>query len=40
MLQSRMQRQIPERLSHYTSLASLKSILSDDDGNGYNGKGY
>ena len=34
MLQSRMQRQIPERLSHYTSLASLKSILSDDDGNG------
>ena len=34
MLQSRMQRQIPERLSHYTSLESLKSILSDDDGNG------
>lgn len=29
-----MQRQIPERLSHYTSLESLKSILSDDDGNG------
>ena len=34
MLQSRMQRQIPERLSHYTNLEALKSILSDEDGRG------
>lgn len=34
MLQSRMQRQIPERLSHYTSMEALKNILSDEDGKG------
>lgn len=34
MLQSRIQRPIPERLSHYTDLESLKSILSDQDGKG------
>ena len=34
MLQSRMHRQIPERLSHYTSLVALKSILSEEDGKG------
>lgn len=34
MLQSRIQRQIPERLSHYTSLEALKSILSDEKGRG------
>lgn len=34
MLQSRIQRQIPERLSHYTSIEALKSILSDENGKG------
>ena len=34
MLQSRIQRPIPERLSHYTDLAALKSILSDQEGKG------
>lgn len=34
MLQYRMQKQIPERLCHYTSLDALKSILSDEDGQG------
>lgn len=34
MLQSRIQRPIPERLSHYTDLIGLKSILSDKDGKG------
>lgn len=34
MLQSRIQRPIPERLSHYTDLNSLKSILSDKEGKG------
>jgi hypothetical protein len=34
MLQSRIQRPIPERLSHYTDLTALKSILSDQDGKG------
>ena len=34
MLQSRIQRPIPERLSHYTDLIALKSILSDQDRKG------
>ena len=34
MLQSRIQRQIPERLSHYTKKEALKSILSDESSNG------
>lgn len=34
MLQSRIQKQIPERLSHYTSIEALKSILSDEEGKG------
>lgn len=34
MLQSRMQRLIPERLAHYTNLGALKSILSDKEGRG------
>jgi len=34
MLQSRIQRPIPERLSHYTNKEALKNILSDQDGNG------
>ena len=34
MLQSRIQKQIPERLSHYTNKEALKSILSDEGGNG------
>ena len=34
MLQSRIQRPIPERLSHYTNLEALKSILSDQAGKG------
>lgn len=34
MLQSRTQRPIPERLSHYTDLIGLKSILSDKEGKG------
>lgn len=34
MLESRMQRPIPERLSHYTNMAALKSILSNQDGKG------
>lgn len=34
MLQSRIQRSIPERLSHFTDLAALKSILSDQEGKG------
>ena len=34
MLQSRIQKQIPERLSHYTSIEALKSILSDEGGKG------
>ena len=34
MLQSRIQRPIPEKLSHYTNLDALKSILSDKEGKG------
>lgn len=34
MLKSRMQRQIPKRLCHYTSLDALKSILSDEEEKG------
>lgn len=34
MLQSRIQRPIPERLSHYTNIEALKSILSDKNGEG------
>lgn len=34
MLKSRIQRQIQERLCHYTSLDALRSILSDEDGQG------
>lgn len=34
MLQSRIQRPIPKRLSHYTNLEALKSILSDQEGKG------
>ena len=34
MLQSRIQRQIPERLSHYTNIEALRSILSDTEGKG------
>ena len=34
MLQSRIQRQIPERLSHYSNIEALKSILSDEEGKG------
>lgn len=34
MLQSRIQKQIPGRLSHYTNKEALKNILSDQDGNG------
>ena len=34
MLQSQIQRPIPERLSHYTNLSALISILSDQDGKG------
>lgn len=34
MLQARIQRQIPQRLSHYTKLETLKSILSNQDGKG------
>lgn len=34
MLQSRIQRKIPERLSHYTNIEALKSILSDQEGKG------
>lgn len=34
MLQSRIQRPIPERLSHYTNIEALKSILSDNNGKG------
>lgn len=34
MLQSRIQRQIPERLSHYTKKEALMSILSDEGGKG------
>lgn len=34
MLQSQIQRPIPERLSHYTDLNGLKSILSDKEGKG------
>ena len=34
MLQRRKQRGIPERLSHYTNLEALKSILSDQNGKG------
>ena len=34
MLQSRIQRPIPERLSHYTNIEALKSILSDKEGKG------
>lgn len=34
MLQSRTQRRIPERLSHYTNKEALKSILSDKEGKG------
>lgn len=31
---SRIQKQIPERLSHYTNLEALNSILSDQEGKG------
>ena len=34
MLQPRIQRQIPQSLSHYTNLEALKSILSNQDGKG------
>ena len=34
MLQKKKKKQIPERLSHYTNLEALKSILSDQDGKG------
>ena len=34
MLQSRLQRQIPERLSHYTNKEALESMLSDKEGKG------
>lgn len=34
MLQLRIQKQIPERLSHYTKIEALKSILSDKEGKG------
>lgn len=34
MLQSRIQRPIPVRLSHYTKLEALKSILSNQEGKG------
>ena len=34
MLQSQIQRPIPERLSHYTDMVALKNILSDQDGKG------
>ena len=34
MLESRIQRPIPKRLSHYTDFAALKSILSDQEGKG------
>lgn len=34
MLQSRIQKQTPERLSHYTDIVALKSILSDKGGKG------
>lgn len=34
MMQSKMQRQIPERLCHYTGKEALKSILSDEEGKG------
>lgn len=34
MLFARKQKQIPERLSHYTNLEALKSILSNQDGKG------
>ena len=34
MLQSRIQKQIPERLSHNTRIEELKSILSDKEGKG------
>ena len=34
MLLARKQKQIPERLSHYTNMVSLKSILSDKEGKG------
>lgn len=34
MLHSRIQRQIPERLSHYTTIEAIKSILSDVEGKG------
>ena len=34
MLQSRIQKQIPERLSHYTTIEALRSILSDTEGKG------
>ena len=34
MLQPRIQKRIPERLSHYTNKEALKSILSDHEGKG------
>lgn len=34
MLQSLIQKQIPERLSHYTNIEALKNILSDEGGKG------
>lgn len=34
MLRARIQKQIPGRLSHYTTIEALKSILSDAEGKG------
>ena len=34
MLRSIIQKQLPERLSHYTRIEELKSILSDKEGKG------
>ena len=34
MIMSKKQKNIPERLYHYTSLDALKNILSDEDGKG------
>lgn len=34
MLQSRVQKQIPESLSHYTNIEALKSIISNEGGKG------
>lgn len=34
MLRSSIQKQLPERLSHYTNIEALRSILSDTEGKG------